>query len=385
MGRGRRTDRCRRPELNRRTDGDRANQDRTDRDRVDQDRIDQGRIDQGRIDQDRVNQDRADQYRIGQNRTGRSRGWSFATALCLTAVLSLLCACHRGEILREPEPDETSDAVTFTDDLGYTVTVTSPEKTAVLSGSYADMWQLAGGKIAAVTQDAADTIEITEDMVNLGDLKKPGIETMIAEEIDFVILSSIIAEHVALRDKLEAAGITTAYFEVESFGDYADMMSILTEITGRRDLYEENVTALRTKIDAQIARADGSNPRVLLLRAYSGGVKSRDSTSMTGQMLKDLGSINIADSEKGLLENLSMEAIIAEDPDFIFVTTMGESQEAALKMVEELLISNPAWSGLKAIREDHYYVLPKELFHIKPNNRWAESYQILADYLYGGE
>jgi iron complex transport system substrate-binding protein len=283
------------------------------------------------------------------------------------------------------EMQQQSGAVTFTDALGYEVTVDHPAKTAVISGSYADMWQLAGGELAAITKDAEDTITVTKEMVNLGDLKSPSVEMMIAEEIDFVILSAVIAEHVGLRDQLEAAGITTAYFEVETFEDYAAMMDILTDITGKKDLYQTNVEMLREEIAAQIARADGSSPTVLLLRAFSGGVKSKGSDSMTGQMLKDLGCVNIADSEKGLLEELSMEAIIAADPDYIFVTTMGESQEAALNMVDELLISNPAWNGLKAVKENHYYVLEKELFHIKPNERWGESYRILADYLYGDE
>jgi iron complex transport system substrate-binding protein len=143
------------------------------------------------------------------------------------------------------------------------------------------------------------------------------------------------------------------------------------------------VEDVRSDIAAQIARADGSSPTILFLRAYSTGVKAQGSDTMTGQMLKELGCVNIADSEDSLLKDLNMEAIIAADPDYIFVTTMGESKEAALKMVDELLISNPAWSGLTAVKENRYHVLPKELFHMKPNNRWGESYQILADYLYG--
>lgn len=35
-----------------------------------------------------------------------------------------------------------------------------------------------------------------------------------------------------------------------------------------------------------------------------------------------------------------------------------------------------------AIRNDHYYVLPKSMFHNKPNRRWGESYRIMADILY---
>jgi len=280
-------------------------------------------------------------------------------------------------------PDTSEDAVTFTDDLGYTVTVNHPQKTAVLSGSYADAWQLAGGAIAAATEDAEDTLQTPEDVVSLGKLNGPNIETMIAENIDFAILSSGIAEQVGLRDTLEAAGIKTAYFKVETFEDYAAMMKILTDITGNKNLYETNVENVRSEITAQLARADGSSPKVLFLRAYSTGVKTQGSDTMTGQMLKELGCVNIADSEGSLLKELNMEAIITADPDYIFVTTMGESKEAALKMVDELLISNPAWSGLTAVKENRYHVLPKELVHMKPNKRWGESYQILADYLYG--
>jgi iron complex transport system substrate-binding protein len=277
---------------------------------------------------------------------------------------------------------ETGAVVEFTDALGMDVKVEAPKRTAVLSGSYADAWLLAGGSLFAVTEDAKGVIEVSDNMIMLGDLKNPSIETLIAEDVDFIILSATIEEHVNLRDTLEKAGITTAYFEVETFEDYADMMKIMTDITGRKDLYNTNVEDVRLEIEEQLERVDGSSPTVLFLRAYSTGVKAKGGDSMTGQMLKDLGCVNIADSEDGLLEDLSMEAIIDAEPDYIFVTTMGESKEAAMDMVEELLISNPAWSGLKAVKNDHYYVLPKELFHIKPNERWGESYRILADYLY---
>lgn len=34
------------------------------------------------------------------------------------------------------------------------------------------------------------------------------------------------------------------------------------------------------------------------------------------------------------------------------------------------------------MKEDRYIVLPKDLFHYKPNNRWGESYQYLGEILY---
>ena len=37
---------------------------------------------------------------------------------------------------------------------------------------------------------------------------------------------------------------------------------------------------------------------------------------------------------------------------------------------------------LTAIREKRYTILPKELFHFKPNARWDEAYRYLYDLLY---
>ena len=79
--------------------------------------------------------------------------------------LCFLAGCNKQD---KNIPDTTENAVTFTDDLGYTVTVNHPQKTAVLSGSYADAWQLAGGVIAAATEDAGDTLQTPEDVVSLG-------------------------------------------------------------------------------------------------------------------------------------------------------------------------------------------------------------------------
>ena len=275
-------------------------------------------------------------------------------------------------------------SVTFIDDLENQVVVERPQKVAVLSGSFANIWKLAGGEIYATSEDAWDDegLQLTDDVVNVGSLKTPNVEEMIGAGVDFVILSANIDGHKEIKDTLNRAGIATAYFDVETFEDYLNMLHICAQITGNEEAYKENGEDVKAEIEEQIKRVDGTEKNVLLIRVSSSGAKARNSKNMTGKMLKDLGCTNIADSEKGLLEDLSMEAIIAQDPDYIFVTIMGD-EEAGLKVVEELFTSNHVWSQLKAVKNNNYHVLEKELFHNKPNNRWGESYKILADILYG--
>ena len=316
--------------------------------------------------------------------------------IVLAAAMILLSACAPGGGEASTSAPTTSSAgaeqsaqgtCTFTDSLGNTVELEQPPKrVAALLGSYAETWLLAGGGVVAVTQDAYDErgLELPEDTVNLGANQQPDLEALFAAEPDLVLLTPDLDGQMGLRDSLEAAGIPAAWFKVETFDDYLNMLKICTDLTGRSDLYQKNGLDIQSEIDAAIASVpEGEAPTVLLLRAYSSGVRAKNSDNIAGAILKDLGAANIADSDSGLLEDLQMESILAADPEFIFVTTMGASQEAALESLDELLHSDPAWQTLTAVKEDRVEVLPKDLFHYKPNARWGESYQMLAELMYG--
>lgn len=313
-------------------------------------------------------------------------------AIVLMAVV-LFGGCSSSAKLSETTDNKTDSItestntgdITFTDALGHSVTVNNPKNTIVCMGSFAQTWVLAGGELAAVTQDAIDEKRegIPEDILNLGDLHNPSAETIISLNPDFVIMSANVSGQVDLYDILKDANINVAYFDVETFDDYLNMLNICTDITGRKDLYEKNGLDVKNKIDDTIASCKGKeSPTVLFIRAYSTGAKAKNSTSMTGHMLVDLGCTNIADLQPSLLEDLSMEEIIKQDPDFIFVTTMGSSDQAAIDYLKKEVESNPAWNELSAVKNGRYIILDKALFHYKPNARWSESYEILADYLY---
>ena len=247
------------------------------------------------------------------------------------------------------------------------------------------MWLLAGGKLVASVNDAWDSLDLGLDdsVVKLGAILEPNVELLIASQPDFVIASANTKPDVEMLATLENAGITVAYFDVNNYEDYIAMLDICTDITGRKDLYEKNGVSVRTEVENAKKQIDGSNPKILLLRAASKNVKAKGSDGIvSGEILKDLGCVNIADSDSSLLDDLSLEAIVKEDPDFIFVTIQGTNTEAALKNVDTLLKSNPVWNSLTAVKNNRYYVLDKSLYNFKPNERWGEAYQKLADILY---
>lgn len=314
-------------------------------------------------------------------------------ALLCGVLLTMLTACGGSEpVPAETEtpveaPVETEETVTFTDDLDREVTLEKPSRVAALIGSFADVWCLAGGQdtLVAAANDSWTQfdLDLPETVENLGTTTEPNVELLLAAEPDFVIGSTKTEADLELLDLLEQSGIPVAYFNVSSFEDYLRMLEICTQLTGCPELYTQYGSDVQVQVDEALARQDGSAPQVLYVRATGSSCKVKNSQdTVLGEMLAELGCVNIADSETGLLENLSMETILATDPDYIFVVLQGSDTTKAENMLEQTLLSNPAWSELTAVREGRYHTMDQRLYNVKPNARWGEAYEKLADILY---
>lgn len=313
--------------------------------------------------------------------------------LCVTLTALTLTAC--GAPAAAPEttaaPDTVTDSntsatpVRFTDALGYEVELESWERVVSLYGSFAETWLLAGGELVGTTSDAVTErdLDLGGDVAIVGTVKEPNLEEVIAAEPDFVILAADIAPQVDFHAALTEAGVPHAYYRTDTFDEYLAVLGQFCELTGRKDLYEQNGLAIKAQIDAVLKAVEGQpSPTALLIRAFSTGAKAKGDDNLAGVILRDLGADNLVSRYESLLEEISMEEIIAADPEFILITTMGASDQAAMDYMAATFESDPAWAGLTAVKNGHYLLLPRELFHYKPNARWGESYEYLANVLY---
>ena len=286
-------------------------------------------------------------------------------------------------------PAAVGEGYTFTDDLGRSVTVQEPKRVAALLGSFAQIWQLAGGEIIATADDAWDDLglELSEDTVNLGNTKELSLELLLSARPDFILASANTRQNLEWKETLEATGIPVAYFDVSDFDDYLELLKLCTDITGRPDLYEAHGLTVLRQIDAVQDRTAkrGAHPTVLCMRASATLVTVKNSEdNVLGEMLASLGCINIADSDASLLENVSMEKILLSDPDFIFIVQRGDDTEGMQKNIRTMMEENPAWQQLTAVQEGRLYYMDKNLYNLKPNHRWGEAYEKLEEILENG-
>lgn len=301
-------------------------------------------------------------------------------ALCL--FLSFLI-CLSLTACSPPSPTP-ADGVTVTDALGNSATLKKDSRIAFCYASFAACWMLAGGTPVAVTQDAIEEhgLAVGADVAIIGTVKSIDEERLIAATPDYVVLSADLTQHLSLNEKLTALGIPHGYFRTDTFADYKALMAQLTAVTARADLFQLHVLDVEARIAGILGKLPTeSDKTVLLMRAYSGGIKAKRDDNLAGQILKEYGLFNIADETPSLLEALGMEEIIESDPDYIFVLTMG-NEEGARAYLESNIEQNPAFAGLTAVKNGNYHILPKELFHYKPNEKWDLSYAYLADIIY---
>ena len=303
--------------------------------------------------------------------------------LCGLLAALLLAACAAPA----QSPAATDSAVEFVDAQGTQVALQSWDRVVSLYGSFAELWLLSGGTLVGATTDAVEErgLDLGGDVALVGNVKTPSLEEVLALEPDFVILSADIEGHVALDESLTAAGVPHAYFRVDNFENYYTVLRQFCQMTGRDDLFEEYGAAQQQRVErikAAAAQMQDAAPTVLLIRAYSTGAKAKGTDIFAGAMLAELGADNIVTRYDSLLEDLSMETIIAADPDMILMVPMGANEDAAAAYMAEHFEANPAWAGLTAVQNGCYAMLPKELFHYKPNARWADSYAYLAKILY---
>lgn len=308
------------------------------------------------------------------------RSLAFSLAICI-----FLFSCAH-PLKKE---NTNGDHINFTDDLGRNVTIPKePERVAVLFSSLADIWVTAGGNVDISVGESiergfcsADTI-----LVDRGAGKTIDTEILISSSPDLVIFSSDIKAQADAAAICEKANIPTAAFKIESFSDYLDTLHIFTALTNKTELYEKFGTEQKEKIEKAVRgyKEKNTSKEILFIRAATSAKHTKAKRSedhFACAMLEELGCKNIADSAPVLLDGLSFEEILIQDPDIIFISIMGD--ENAGKDYIDSLFSGKEWKSLSAVKDGNVVFLPKDLFQYKPNSRWHEAYSYLISILSG--
>lgn len=310
--------------------------------------------------------------------------------LCIILTLFIFVCIAGCANKTDMQSDESKNFYTFTDSLGNEITLNNkPEKVAVLFSSYADIWNLAGGSVDISVGESVERGFAEDDCILVDE--KSGhssidLEKLLESQPDLVIGTADYQVQVDAVDFCREQGIPAASFKVESFDDYLSMLKICCDITENPESYETYGVEVGERIDTlltEVKEKESTAKKILFIRSGSGASSAKAKTAQDNfvcKMLQDLNTENIADKAPVLLDGLSIEEVMISQPDFIFITTMGD--EEAAKNYMDSVLQSAGWKDLNAVKSGNYAYLPKEMFHYKPNSQWDKAYEMLINLLY---
>lgn len=291
------------------------------------------------------------------------------------------------------------DSVTFTDASGAdSITIAkNPQNVYNLYGSFTTLWYEAGGTVSGciggssaialyeeyigrdITQDEGMNVVATSSAGS-----KWSVENIISGQPDLIICSTSMSGYKTISGPAAEANIPVIAVSYDNFEDYLKWFKVFCNLTGNADLWDSiAMEALDDVVDVLMEIPLENNPKIFSI--FNGtSLQANLSTTVVGDMAKMMRATNIADSwynETGAQRlEINLETVYSEDPDIILIQCHDE--DTAKETIESEYGDNPIWNALTAVKNGKVYYLQKTLFHNKPNRRFAEAYQIMAQLLY---
>ena len=305
--------------------------------------------------------------------------WAIAL---FTATSFLLTACGA------PAAENTnagSAYATVTDDNGRTVTFDKkPERIVVTSASVLDPLYAVGGSVVGRPDSKSKIPDAAKEVTSIGRVYQIDAEKIIALTPDLVILNKGMNEK--LIETLAANNIRSLVLDMKSYEDVKREIGIFAALTGETAKGEELVRKMDADIEAVRTSIPQEKKRVAIIHSTGQGLSVQLDGSIAGNIANILGWENTAAGMPALDKNpdaapYSMETLVAQNPDIIFVTSMGEEAEIRASM-EAMFAESPAWQSVGAIRDGRVYYLPQELFLFSPGIAYPKAVQYMARLVY---
>ena len=301
-------------------------------------------------------------------------------SIALVMIVLALAGCGK----TTSSSSATTKELTFN---GQTYTVPKdPQKIAVLSNSVLSMLYAVDGKAISRVNTTDSLPPEIEALPALGQTANINMEQLLGLNPDLVL--GLENQHKKYEAQLQSSKIPTVLINYDGIKDNVPLLTFLGELTNHQDkaktviaTYENNIAKVKDAVKGQ------QPARVAVLRATGKGVTAETDAAITASMVKELGMTNVVTShlDKTTTDKTvpySLETLAADDPDIIFVVTMGKEEEIT-KAMKKAMTDNPAWANLKAVQTNRVVYLPSKLFLLNPGLQTPEAMARLVKEAYG--
>ena len=276
---------------------------------------------------------------------------------------------------------------TEVDKTGTSVLMPShPKRVVILNTANIDMYLAVQGNIVGRMDAASLTGELKEkvkDIPSVGNTYNPDVEKIISLNPDLVIGMNI-ANHIKLREALQAANIPLYINDLDSFEDVNRSLQLFGELTNHEEISKKEIQKIEQAFTMyKVKIKDKPHPKTLLLLGTPGNLNVSTDRSFSGKLLDSLGANNIGKYIGGDAPYvpLSLEFIQEQNPERIIFVIMYPDPSIKESFVKEMQ-SNPAWQHVKAVETGQIHYVPGGLFALNPGTRITNTLELMYNALY---
>jgi len=180
------------------------------------------------------------------------------------------------------------------------------------------------------------------------------LELVLKFKPDLIVdVGSITDTYISLADRVqEQTGLAYALLDGR-----IDRSADAYRLYGRLIRQEARLSALADQVDAMLrviktrvgVIPEGDRPRVYYARGQR-GLETGLGGSINVESIEFMGAVNVAGGQRGGLANISMEQILAWDPEVIVTIDPDFARDA---------LTDPAWRSLPAVRAGRVHLSPR--------------------------
>ena len=312
------------------------------------------------------------------------KNWRIWAAMVCVFILAASAGCGGGGAPAEKTAGSGTAFATIVDDLGREVTLAKkPERIAATSASFLEPLHAVGGDVVA-RPDSKTLPDWAKDKTSIGRVYNVDLEKLLSCAPDLVIANKGMNEK--LLQPLEVNKIPCIVMDMKNYEEVKNEVRIFAQVTGEKEKGEALIRRMDEKIKAVQDRLPKEKRRVAILHSTAQGLSVQLDTSIAGSTAKMLGFENVASGMKALEGNpdaapYSIETLVEQNPEIIFVTSMGEL-DAIKRGMEKTIASNPAWQTIPAVKNRRMYYLSQEHFLRSPGLRYPDAVEEMAKLIY---
>lgn len=231
------------------------------------------------------------------------------------------------------------------DDAGREVTLAGPASRIASLIPATTEWLFAIGAGDRLVGRTAwcDYPEAAAAVANLGDGIVPNIEAIAGVQPDLVLLYHSPANANA-SERLTALGIPVLLLKTDALDDLDRQLALLGVATGETAAADALRARIRSRLEEVSAPSGSRAPRVLIV-AWDQPPMTLGRGSFLSEVLERAGGRNLFEDLAASSATVSLEAIVARNPDFVLVTSRDSVPAFAAR---------PEWAGVAAVRERRF-------------------------------